>query len=356
MRIRNVRSGISDEPEEEPPKPLRAKIAYWLYILLLLGIVALGVWYGVVQYSSYDGRGHIRVDRNDIQAQRDGRLDKIFHAQGDTVEAGTPLFRVDPGAAAACDPSNRLELLQIRNEIRTDQLLLEQAQQRLNRFQTELEQVRERSALELQEELGEQKRLQENIFETRQEIDRLQDRIQRNQEEAGVVQNQTDQQDPQCIPYTVPAPRDGVVRQVHESTFAFVRSGTTIMSIAPTPVSAAVYAYLDTELQRYIRTGDTLTVRLPGDVESTGVIRRTYSSALEFRDVKYDVYRPHPSEVLVEIDPVGPQTNDRWQTLDRMDVTVQGRLGTARLFSSPSTSSEVDTSAAGPARGTSSSR
>lgn len=339
MKIRNVRSGIRNAPDEEPPQPLRARIAYWVYVLILLSIVGAAVWYGVREYMHFEGEGQVRVDRTLMSAPRDGRIEAILPAVGDSVQAGDPLFRVDPGAAAACDPDDQSDLRDLRSQLESDRLRLQQAQNRRTRVQAELQDLRERVALELNASTARREQLRDEAFRLQQQIERLRQRLRLNRRELQTL-SATSTADPECVPYTVSAPRSGRVHRVLQPPQTFVEEGTSILSLAPTPASAFVYAYLDTDLARYLRRGDTLSVSLPDGTKSRGVVQRLYSSALEFAQLKYDGYQALPSELLARVAPIGVPTDRHWRAFDRMDVEVTGQIAPSRLFASRSSAEQ----------------
>ncbi len=333
MKVRNTRSGIRSAPEEDPPRPVWSRIAYWIYVSVLISIVGAAIWYGIREYSSFEAQGQVRTDRTLVSVQRDGRIEKIFAEVGDTVVAGDPLLRVNPGVASACTPEDQSSLRDLRRQIARNRLQVQQLRESRSRVLKELVRLREQSTLELGTSDTRRKRLEDRVFQIRQEIKRSRQQIQLSRSELRSLRERPTA-DPECMPYTISVPRNGRVQRVLHSAQSFVQEGEAILSLTPEPVSASVHAYLDTDLAEYVRRGDTLTVSLPDGTQSKGVIQRLYSSALEFTQIKYDGYRPLYSQLLALVAPVGSSTKQRWSSFDRMDVRVSVQIGAYRFFSS----------------------
>lgn len=323
MRIRNKKSTVSEAPEGESPTPARSRITVWLYFLVLGSIVVGVLWYTIYWFLHYDGSGQIHVERTVISTQRDGRIEKLWPKDGDTVGAGDPLARVDPGTA--CTPPEGSSLREQRRQVRENRLRLRNLEQRLSRKRQELERFQKGTALELEQNPQRRAQLQEEIVRLRDEIEMLRLRVQLGRRAADSLAAQPTV-DPQCQPFVVSAPHAGRVYQVFQSAFAVVDAGTPILSLVSDSSSAVVLSYLDTEMLGNVRAGDTVTVTLPNDTKSRGVIERLYSSAQEFAEIKRDGYRPLPSQLLVRIVPVRPSEGRRWSRFDRMSVDIEGPL------------------------------
>lgn len=330
MRLRNRESGqsvVSEAPEGESPSPRRARITMWLYGLFLLGIVGLAIWYAVYTYYHYDGPGQIRVQRTVMSPERDGRVQKIYPEEGETVLRGDSLMLVDPGQA--CEPEGARAVVQIQRESRQQAQLLgqriEDLQQELARKRRELERLRERKMLELDNTEPRRNQLEEDIYRLQDEIDQLRLQRRQAQQTSGEVAD-AGRGDPECEPFVVTAPHNGRIHRLHEREFTFVDAGTPVLSLTrPSPPVVAL-AYLDRDLTGYVQRDDTVRVFLPNGNTTRGVIRDTYSTAQEFVQVKYDIYQPYATQLLVEVVPVSRAVKEKWQQFDRTKVEVEGRI------------------------------
>jgi hypothetical protein len=304
----------------------------WLYGLFLLSIVGLAIWYAVYSYYHYDGPGQIRVQRTVMSPERDGRVQRIYPDEGETVLQGDSLMLVEPGQA--CEPEGTRAVVQIQRENRQQiQLLgqrIEDLQQELARKRRELERLRERKMLELDNTEPRRNQLEEDIYRLQDEIDRL--RLQRRQarqtsnEVAGDGRGAPGRGDPECQPFVVTAPHNGRIHRIHEREFTVVESGTPVLSLTRPSPPVVVLAYLDRDLTGYVQRDDTVRVFLPNGNTAQGVIRDTYSTAQEFVQVKYDIYRPYATQLLAEIVPVSRAVKERWQQFDRTKVQVEGEI------------------------------
>lgn len=329
MRLRNQDSGesvVSEAPEGESPSPRRTRITTWLYGLFLVGIVGLAIWYAMYAYSHYDGPGQVRVERTVVSPERDGRIQKIYPAEGEAVLRGDSLMRVAPGQP--CEPPQDRFVVQDQRENRQRVELLGQRIQDLrqerDRKQQELNRLRERKALELGRTKPRRSDLEEEIYRLGDEIGRL--RVQRRQARENADRPIGTSADPECKPFVVSAPHSGRVIRVHESEFSFVDSGTQVLSLAHSSPSVSVLAYLDRDLTGYVQRDDTVRVRLPDGSATRGVIRETYSTAQDFAQVKYDVYRPYATQLMAEIAPTNQGVKEQWRELDRTKVEVEGEI------------------------------
>jgi multidrug resistance efflux pump len=298
----------------------------WLYGLFLVCLVGLALWYGVYTYFHYEGPGLIRVERTVMSPERDGRIQQIYPAEGETVRRGDSLMLVQPGRP--CEPVEGTLVAQERRESRQQAELLTQRiqalQQELDRKRQALGRLRERNALELGDTEPRRNEIEERIFQIQSDIERL--RTQRRQARETADQLATVPRDPECSPFVVTAPHGGHVVRVHEREFSFVDSGTPVLSLTRPSPSVTILAYLERDLTGYVQRGDTVRVFLPSGATTSGVVRDTYSTAQDFAQVKYDVYRPYAPQLLAEIAPASRGAKERWQALDRTWVEVEGEI------------------------------
>ncbi len=329
MRLRNQDSGesvVSEAPEGESPTPRRTRITTWLYGLFLVGLVGLAIWYAVHAYFHYEGPGQVRVERTVLSPERDGRIQKIYPAEGEAVLRGDSLMLVAPGQP--CEPTQDRLVVQDQRENRQRAELLgrriQDLQQELNRKQQELDRLRERKALELGTTTPRRSDLEDEIYRIRDKIGRLQ--IQRKQARENTNRPIGRSTDPECKPFVVSAPHSGRVVRVHKQEFSFVDSGTPVLSLARPSPSATVFAYLDNDLTGYVQRDDTVRVFLPDGSATRGVVRETYSTAQDFAQVKYDVYKPHATQLVAELAPTNQGVKEQWQKLDRTEVQVKGEI------------------------------
>lgn len=331
MRLRNRESGesvVSEAPEGESPNPRRARITMWIYGLFLVSLVGLGVWYAVYNYYHYDGPGEIRVERTLLSPERDGRIQNIYPEEGETVLRGDSVLLVDPGQA--CEPDAASAIVQLRRENQQQAQLLgqriENLQQELARKRRRLARLRERKVLELDNTEPRRNQLEEDIYQLQDEIDEL--RIQRRQalQNTGDLEGAAANPDPECTPFVVTAPHNGRVHRMHERKYSVVEAGTPVLSLTRPSPPVVTLAYLDRDLTGYVQRDDTVQVYLPDGSNTRGVIRETYSTAQEFVEVKYDIYRPYATQLLAEVVPPNRQVKERWQEFDRVKVNVEGEI------------------------------
>ncbi|MFB6272583.1 MAG: HlyD family efflux transporter periplasmic adaptor subunit [Salinibacter sp.] len=333
MRLRNRESGqsvVSEAPEGESPSPRRARITMWLYGLFLLSIVGLAIWYAVYTYYHYDGPGQIRVERTMMSPERVGRIQEIYPEEGETVLRGDSLIRVEPGEP--CEPVGVTTAEQNRRESRQRAQLLgqriEDLQQELARKRRELERLRGREILELGNTEPRRNQLEEEIYRLQDEIDQLRLQRQQARETTDQLAGASAAPDPGCKPFVVTAPHNGRVHRIHEKEFTVVDAGTPVLSLTRPSPPVVVLAYLDRDLTGYVQRDDTVRVFLPNGKTTRGVVRETYSTAQEFTQVKYDIYRPYATQLLVEVVPANRAVKEQWQTLDRVKVQVEGQIST----------------------------
>lgn len=330
MRLRNRESGqsvVSDAPEGESPRPRRARITMWLYGIFLLGIVGLALWYAVYTYYHYDAEGQIRVERTVMSPERAGRIQEIYPTEGEAVLRGDSLMLVEPGRA--CEDPGASLVEQTRREGQQEAQLysvrIENLQQELARKRRELARLRERKILELQNTEPRRNQLEEDIYQIQDEIDEL--RLQQRQARATTNDLSGIPSNPECAPFVVAAPHNGRVHRLHETEFAVVDAGAPVMSLTRPSPPVVVLGYLDRNLTGYVQRDDTVSVYLPDGSVTRGVIAETYSTAQDFVEVKYDIYRPYASQLLAEIVPANQSAKERWQALDRVNVEVEGSIG-----------------------------
>ncbi len=332
MRLRNRESGqsvVSEAPEGESPNPRRARITMWIYGLFLVSVVGLGIWYAIYAYYHYDGPGEIRVERTPVSPERSGRIQNIYPEEGETVLRGDSVMLVDPGQA--CEPAAASPVAQLRRQNQQQAQLLSQRienlQQELARKRRRLARLRERKVLELDNTEPRRNQLEEDIYQLQDELDEL--RVQRRQalQNTGDLEDAAANPDPECTPYVVRAPHNGRVHRQHEPEYSVVDAGTPVLSLTRPSPPVVTLAYLDRDLTGYVQRDDTVQVYLPDGSTTRGVVQETYSTAQEFVDVKYDIYRPYTTQLLAEVVPTNRKVKERWQDLDRVKVEVEGQIG-----------------------------
>lgn len=331
MRLRSRESGesvVSEAPEGEAPVSRWASLTKWMYMLFLAGIMGLLVWYAVYAYYHYEGSGQIRVQRTVVSPERAGRIQKIWPDEGEAVLRGDSLMVVEP--SQACEPE-RLPVVernqqQSREQAELLDLQIQNLQNRLERKRRELTQMQERRALELETPASRRAQLEEEIQRLEGEIEQLRLQRRQAQERARQLADLPPEQDPRCAPFVVSAPYSGGVYQIYEDEFSVVSAGTPVMSITRSTSPVFVFAYLEPDLTGHVRPGDTLRVRLPSGSTSRGVVEKTYASAQEFAQIKYDVYRPYRSQLTAKLAPVSQKVEERWREHDRVNVEVEGEI------------------------------
>ncbi len=331
MRLRNRESGdsvVSEAPEGESPSPRRARITIWIYGLFLVSLVGLGIWYAVYEYYHYSGPGEIRVERTLLSPERPGRIQDIYPEKGETVLRGDSVMLIEPGQA--CEPDAATDIVQLRRENQQQAQLLgqriENLQQELARKRRRLARLRERKVLELDNTEPRRNQLEEEIYQLQDELDEL--RIQRRQalRTTGKLDDAAVNPDPECVPFVVTAPHNGRVHRLHKREYSVVDAGAPVLSLTRPSPPVVTLAYLNRDLTGYVQRDDTVQVRLPNGATTRGVVRETYSSAQEFVNVKYDIYRPYATQLLAKIVPTNRQVKEQWQELDRVKVDVEGEI------------------------------
>jgi len=331
MRLRNRESGdsvVSEAPEGDPPSPWQARATVWIYGLFLAGLLGVGIWYAVYEYYTYDGSAEIRVERTLLSPERSGRIQNIYLEEGETVLRGDSVMLIDPGQVS--EPDAATAVVQRRRENQQQAQLLgqriENLQQELARKRRRLSRLRERKVLELKNAEPRRNQLEEDIYQLQDEIDEL--RVQRRQalQTASELDDAANTPDPESAPFVVTAPHNGRVHRLHEREYSVVDAGTPVLSLTRPSPPAVVLAYLSRDLTGYVQRDDTVQVSLPDGSTTRGVVRETYSTAQEFAEVKYDIYQPYPTRLLVEVAPPNRQVKDRWQELDRVRVEVEGEI------------------------------
>lgn len=235
---------------------------------------------------------------------------------------------VEPGQA--CEPDAATTIVQLRRENQQQAQLLgqriENLQQELARKRRRLARLRERKVLELDDTEPRRNQLEEEIYQLQDELDEL--RVQRRQalQNTSELDDATANPDPECVPFVVTAPHNGRVHLLHEREYSVVDAGTPVLSLTRPSPQVVTLAYLSRDLTGYVQRDDTVQVTLPDGSATRGVIRDTYSTAQEFVEVKYDIYRPYATQLLAKIVPTNRQVKERWQDLDRVKVDVEGEI------------------------------
>ncbi|MFB6279934.1 MAG: HlyD family efflux transporter periplasmic adaptor subunit [Salinibacter sp.] len=331
MRLRNRESGdsvVSEAPEGESPSPRRARITVWIYGLFLVSLVGLGIWYAIYNYYHYNGPGEIRVERTLLSPERPGRIQNIYPEKGETVLRGDSVMLIEPGQP--CEPDAASTVVQLRRENQQQAQLLgqriENLQQELARKRRRLARLRERKVLELDNTEPRRNQLEEEIYQLQDELDEL--RVQRRQalQNTNELDDATANPDPECVPFVVTAPHNGRIHRLHEREYSVIDAGTPVLSLTRPSPPVVTLAYLNRDLTGYVQRDDTVQVILPDGSRTRGVVRETYSTAQEFVEVKYDIYRPYATQLLAEIIPTNRQVKEQWQDLDRVKVDVEGEI------------------------------
>lgn len=298
----------------------------WLYGVFLLGIVGLALWYAVYTYFHYDAQGQIRVERTVVSPERTGRVQKIFHGEGEAVLRGDSLMLVEPGQACGASGATLVERTRREGQQEAELYAVRIAnlQEQLARKRQELARLRQRKILELQNTEPRRNQLEEDIYNLQADIDEL--RLQRRQARSTSSQLSGIPSNPECAPFVVRAPHNGRVHRLHEKEFSVVDAGTPVLSLTRPSPPVVVLGYLDRNLMGYVQRDDTVTVYLPDGSITRGVVRETYSTAQDFVEVKYDIYQPYASQLLAEIVPASQAAKEKWQALDRVNVEVEGSI------------------------------
>ncbi len=96
MRLKNRKSYMTSLPEGKPPKERKVRITQLIYFFALFSVFAYLAQVGYGRWRYFDGKGRIEVEKTLVSSRFGGRIAAITVQEGDDLQTGDPIARIEP--------------------------------------------------------------------------------------------------------------------------------------------------------------------------------------------------------------------------------------------------------------------
>ena len=128
-----------------------------------------------------------------------------------------------------------------------------------------------------------------------------------------------------CHDEVITAPRDGVIQAVTRELHEVVKRGEPILSFIADDATVLAETYIDDDEIAALEKGKVVSIVLPDNTHTNGVIKSVKSSAAMHAERVLDHYVPIKSRLFVMMEPKTSVDADLWKQHDRMNIYVSIR-------------------------------
>ncbi|NMH61434.1 biotin/lipoyl-binding protein [Alteromonas ponticola] len=330
MKLHNKKSVLNAAPYSQPPRKKTPIITQWLYIIFLLGICAYVVYFLLKQAFTIQTAGVIETESVAVKSPYSGLLTQFDKRLGQAVSRGDIIGTISP--AENCEPEdNTKDERALRYRIQDArfalQLLIDEHQIDQQEFQRLQAQDRKlKRALEISAPLNHDSdklrvvlaKQEAEIKMERQKINALESRYQELTELTPPIQPE------RCRPRSIMANQSGTIATLAVVKGDAVKAGETLLTLTPEAPQLTLTAYLEVSEFDDLTIGDTLSIVLPDESNSSGKVTQISSSASGRQQLEYDGYRPVLPQLRVTLVPVDAVEAQKWARFNQFQVLVEG--------------------------------
>ncbi|MCW8092664.1 HlyD family efflux transporter periplasmic adaptor subunit [Alteromonas sp. ASW11-130] len=330
MKLHNKKSMLRTAPHSPPPRKKTPIITQWLYIIFLIGICLYVLYFILKQAFTIQTTGVIESQSLVIKSPYSGLLTMFETHQSQLITRGDIVGIVSP--EETCEPEDntkdeRLLHYRIQEARLALQLLIDEHQIDQREFDRLRAQDRKlKRALEVNAPLNNDSdklrvtlaKQEAEIKMQRAKINLLEKRYQELTESTRLIQPA------RCRPRSIVAAQTGTVSTVAVMQGDAVKAGETLLTLTPQNPQLTLTAYLEVSEFDELKIGDTLTIVLPDDSNSSGRVAKITSSASGLDKLEYDDYRPVLPQLKVILTPTTDAEAQRWARFDKFQVLVEG--------------------------------
>lgn len=331
MKIKNKKSYINKSAEGKAPNRFVVKLAHWFYISILLLILAYFIYSVYLFFVTYEGFGHVRVDKTLLSSSYDGKIINLAIKEGDKVEKDRLLTILKPAKICKIQELEQVKedkrIIQLEYEIRIKQAKINVFKNQIFRLKKPKHQLILRRALEIEDKYLKDRKLAQRL---KDDLTLLAQEIAIKRDLLNQLKNQFNSQaNNQVIPDNCPnefiyAPFKGIIKRVFLKLNEFSKRGKGVVLIQPENASVRIEAFLSKKELQYLKIKQIVTITFPDGITSTGVVKDILSSAYEFPVLERDNYEPIDVRIRVHIKPVNNLDALLWKKYDLLRVRIRG--------------------------------
>lgn len=328
MKLRNRRSYLPTSPESRPPKARAPKVTHYVYLLLLVGILgylAYIVWQRVM---FVEAKGQVEVERITVSSSRGGKISQLPVSDGQAVRNGDLLARILPPQECRAEKDTpRLNDVRMEASLTASEIAI--LSDRLAELRAQLfERQRLRRALEIDTKLADIAReIRDSIESTKEDIARKRARLGLLQERIEQLQTRVAEQipPPECRPEVITAPGDGHVYRVAHKKAEIVARAEPLLTFIPGSPKVWVEALIPNDSVDQLSAGQKVSILFPDGVRSSGIVTSITSTTSNVIRPDWEPEPPPANHARLIIRPAKPSDSTRWQTYNRMTVTMRAK-------------------------------
>ena len=324
MKLRNKKSLLTRRSEGSARHSIGSKVTQKIYLLILFGILFYLGYIALSRTFYLEERGQIEVERTILSSVHGGKIAALFGSEGKVVRQGALLVRIERDKEQCLSLSdsrvNKLILAIKANSHKRDLL-----KAKLSARQQLMSEGVLRRALEAEYgRAGQSRKLAEEVDELKLEIKLLDIELEQQaamlKELEKIPGNST-----ACHDEVITAPRDGVIQAVTRELHEVVKRGEPILSFIADDATVLAETYIDDDEIAALEKGKVVSIVLPDNTHTNGVIKSVKSSAAMHAERVLDHYVPIKSRLFVMMEPKTSVDADLWKQHDRMNIYVSIR-------------------------------
>lgn len=354
MKSINFRRGKSFLRTQKEKIPGTKKVNYDRYIyFVILGIIGIALgWYLWFKFFYIKANGQVLLDNVMIRLTEDGRILKLFKAEGDSVTAGDSLFMyfvearanqllgISDSSSTMIEKNNNTgtqwmerEIFNIQIKIALNNVEIEENSKLLAKQKSDLMRVRNQVMLDA---------LPHSRLESvQQDVDRLSTDIAKTkQENAELALLAAQLKNPLSLPSDVSqsngafsatgmygltrvfiAPVDGYVNRIYKSEYETALRTEDILSVQKRD-RIFIKAFFEQKDIEDFKEDDVVNVSFPDGTKSKGIIKRLYLGTYDLPVEFQKKYEPTHRTVAADVYPLDSTEATHWKPFHKMNAEI----------------------------------
>jgi len=324
MKLRHPKSNLSQFKEVSAPKrTFGSKLTQWIYLTVLLFLLAYIIYYIAYKIFYFDQRGLVVVNHVIIASKRGGRILKVPVVVGSHVKKGELLLLLDAPDICRQGASNKtIRELKIKNAF--DREKIRALVERRNIKKNELRQMQYQQSMELF--AGNHARiqsLQDILLTLGGNINGLRHGLKiRTAEIKTLFANKMS--DAACQNEVIRAPSDGTIIAVQHKVFEVLQRTEPVMDFIKDGAPVYIHAVFNNKFYNALSLGKEVQIRFPNGDLGKGKIIEVKSTSVPFAMNENQKYLPQRTRLLAIIKPLEKKESDLWKLFIEQEVEVRG--------------------------------
>ncbi len=328
MKLRTKTSYFQNLPEGEAPKRFWPGVFKYLYILLILCILASVGYFFAMRLIYFEGTGQVEVEKYTLSGLKSGRVTRLYKMPGESFKPGEALAVIELGQECRIDePDMRpINMAYDIKKLEADLMVYRSQRSALKKIEKPdilyraLEVGIPVSSKKEDEDLIKEKDLLTKKIELltaeikvrKKELAELKDSLALGNSYSG------------CETETVFAPFEGTVDHITRKPNEFIGGGEPLITVMSKKAQAVIEAYVDWDTMKYLKRGKILTVTFPDGTKYKTPVSELTSAAAPSAEIIKKNYVPVESKLRILLLPQNEEDGNYWKHNDRVEVIVKG--------------------------------